>query len=779
MSAFLEDFAKILSQIRRDANVAKTWSSLVPLVCQHAGQDWKKGGLWLYDFHHDHSHLTLWHWWSAYGDVGAPPQHFTEIIPYNQTDKHFDDYAAHLNLSRARLEQCGLTAADSPMAITPIVAGAGGLNGTSVIIGLLVLFAEASAEPITESFQHELNIACGLVGSWMHLNREWRKAAALAAFQTEAGASTDIAELARSAVDQLREYASAHVAAAIYVPDRGELECIAGTGTNIAEIPSRVTAGSFLHRFHYGQIDGFRRSENQQEVQIEFDADGMFVTPESLSEPITLSDLPQINAQGTPISVLVARIRENPSNGGIPPPIATLMMATTSTPDFLGGRFSDTNRVVMRMILDAFRNSYVLAMQADRMAALATALAKIGEARVDIDINDDAADQVDFERFCRLVCTTLPNVSDAAVVFVNRDGVVQQRWRADGQNADEPAWLAGPQGGREQSIGGRSVPHWAVARDVEPMDGGRTTLYLLQTVQSLPVVEQTLLERILAELRIEQRRLVNKDDWARQLAEVRHNMRAVLASVIGKTELLGESYESALRARDPEETHKRLVIQGGFRKTIRSLTLAGKELEVIFENIRALVGKLDRNSLQVTSFELPTLIRNTLAILEVEAERRSLTFDFINLAKLETQRVKADAVWTRIALFNLLENAIKYSDNGGKIEVFLETTRRHWILRIENVGRYIPPDMRARIFEPYQRVQHAKGVQAMPGTGLGLMTVRQYVRLHQNRDVPLPSGRAPIVVESRELERAPDGAVRRARTSFTITLPRRGPDSHG
>jgi len=296
-----------------------------------------------------------------------------------------------------------------------------------------------------------------------------------------------------------------------------------------------------------------------------------------------------------------------------------------------------------------------------------------------------------------------------------------------------------------------------------------------------------LLERILAEMRIEQRRLVNKDDWARQLAEVRHNMRAVLASVIGKTELLGESYEAAVKARNPAESHDRLVVQGAFRKTIRSLTLAGKELEVIFENIRALVGKLDRNSLQITSFDLPALIRNTLSVLEVEAERRSLTFQFIDMTRPETRRVTADSIWTRIALFNLLENAIKYSDNGGEIEVSLQTAGGHWQLRVENIGRYIPPDMRERIFEPYQRVQHAKGLQAMPGTGLGLMTVRHYVRLHQNREVPvpegrasiIPAGRAPIIVESRPLDLTSAGIVVRARTSFTISIPRRGPDHHG
>ena len=776
VSGFLERFAELLSDVPPDANIGKTWSKLAPLVCESAGHAWQKGGLWLYDYHDTHAHLTLWHWWSDKSESSGSPEHVTSKISYDDDTRVLGGSPSdHIRPSQQILSERGLLSGTAQAYIIPIIANIGTNKDTSERIGLFALFSDEGAE-LSEELRKDLKVACRLLGAWMHLNREWRKASALAEFQKastptelykDSGSGNNIAMLAHSAASQLISYASAQVAA-IYVPDKGELKRI-GVG-NSNELGPAIEPGNFLHRFHFGRIENFLRTKNDTEVQIEFDANGRFMKPDQLGLSISAGEFPEIEFGSKPISILVARIKDTPENGDDTSPIATLMMATSSTPDFLGGRFSDTNREVMRLVLQVFGNRYSLALQAERLDMLARRFEAIAAARQNVNIKDSAQDMGDFSGFACLARDALPNVADAVVYFVSRDNKLQRCWRTDIAENSRPDWAPNERHIAPQA----SPPPWVGTHRIDDHNGGKIWLHLLQQVKKLPAVEQMLLERILAEARIAYRLQANKDDWARQLAEVRHNLRAVLASVLGKIELLGNRYE-AVRDKTADEVHRRLVVEGLFRKNMQQLMFSGKELEAIFENIRALVGKLDKDSLQIREFDLPNLVRSTVLLLDVEARRREMNFIFIDHTRSETRRVIGDPMWTRIALFNLFENAIKYSDRSGQVVVTLQMIGGHWQLRVVNEGRYIPPEMEGEIFEPYRRVQHPQGQQAMPGTGLGLMTLRQVVNMHQNPDVPVPHGGSPVLVESEPIDRQSNGQVVRARTSFTISLPRKGP----
>jgi signal transduction histidine kinase len=101
--------------------------------------------------------------------------------------------------------------------------------------------------------------------------------------------------------------------------------------------------------------------------------------------------------------------------------------------------------------------------------------------------------------------------------------------------------------------------------------------------------------------------------------------------------------------------------------------------------------------------------------------------------------VPADARYLRDVLDNLLENAIKYSPNGGTIAISLspalleqrgETARRALDLTISDQGIGIAGEHLARIFDTFQRVD-VRSTRETEGLGLGLAICREIVDLHE------------------------------------------------
>ena len=81
-------------------------------------------------------------------------------------------------------------------------------------------------------------------------------------------------------------------------------------------------------------------------------------------------------------------------------------------------------------------------------------------------------------------------------------------------------------------------------------------------------------------------------------------------------------------------------------------------------------------------------------------------------------------------VFNLAENAIKYTPSGGRIEVTLEQLDGSAVLQVKDNGPGIPPDAQEHIFDRFYRGDPAREGS---GTGLGLALVRAIVELHRGQ----------------------------------------------
>ncbi len=89
-------------------------------------------------------------------------------------------------------------------------------------------------------------------------------------------------------------------------------------------------------------------------------------------------------------------------------------------------------------------------------------------------------------------------------------------------------------------------------------------------------------------------------------------------------------------------------------------------------------------------------------------------------------QVYLDEKLLRHILYNLIGNAIKYSPQGGNIELKLDYNQSQAILTLKDQGIGIPKEDQSHLFEPFHR---AKNVGVIPGTGLGLTIVKKSVEI--------------------------------------------------
>jgi two-component system sensor histidine kinase SenX3 len=91
--------------------------------------------------------------------------------------------------------------------------------------------------------------------------------------------------------------------------------------------------------------------------------------------------------------------------------------------------------------------------------------------------------------------------------------------------------------------------------------------------------------------------------------------------------------------------------------------------------------------------------------------------------------VSCDRRQVTSALFNLLDNAVKYSEEGGKVEFAAEVEGFQVVLSVRDYGIGIPGGDLERIFERFYRVDRTRS-RATGGTGLGLSIVRHVAQAH-------------------------------------------------
>jgi signal transduction histidine kinase len=134
---------------------------------------------------------------------------------------------------------------------------------------------------------------------------------------------------------------------------------------------------------------------------------------------------------------------------------------------------------------------------------------------------------------------------------------------------------------------------------------------------------------------------------------------------------------------------------------------------------------------KIYSFErgdLEEVVTEALSALAVRVRKSGMTLDYDGPAE-PLPPIPLDAAAIDQAVANLLDNAVKYSDGGERIEVALRREADEIVLSVTDHGVGIPKDEQERIFERFHRVSTGL-VHDVKGTGLGLSLVQHIMQAH-------------------------------------------------
>ena len=221
------------------------------------------------------------------------------------------------------------------------------------------------------------------------------------------------------------------------------------------------------------------------------------------------------------------------------------------------------------------------------------------------------------------------------------------------------------------------------------------------------------------------------------LANMSHELRTPLNAILGFSEVLQERLFGEIN--DKQEEYLRDILESGRHL----LTLINDILDL--SKIEA--GRME---LDLSEFGLPQTIDTALTLVRERATRRNIMLGRSLGEGVGT--IRADERKVKQVLLNLLSNALKFTPEGGRVEVSARVVDGAAEVAVSDSGVGIAAEDQATVFEEFRQVGASS--KKVEGTGLGLAISRKFIELHGGR----------IGVASQPGQGA----------TFTFTLPLRG-----
>ena len=249
-----------------------------------------------------------------------------------------------------------------------------------------------------------------------------------------------------------------------------------------------------------------------------------------------------------------------------------------------------------------------------------------------------------------------------------------------------------------------------ISRALEDLINGKTLEIALPNQDTLPAKVQHQLVRLSDIIRGTQEKAWKERNQIKELiAETAHQLRNPLANMESYLELLQEEgisreeQEIYLEALCASETRIRFLTEGFIK-----------------------MSRLENHIVQIKKEQedLTATVLNSLLQVRKDAQEKKIVF---SIQGEEALCVFHDARWLGEAVYNLLDNSVKYSPNGGKIEIKISKNEMFAQIAVRDFGVGIEHEELNLIF---QRFYRGKRAENQPGFGLGLYLAREIVLQH-------------------------------------------------
>jgi signal transduction histidine kinase len=327
---------------------------------------------------------------------------------------------------------------------------------------------------------------------------------------------------------------------------------------------------------------------------------------------------------------------------------------------------------VPRRLLRLYREEREARRDAERGADASRALAHVAEAVLLLDGGGSDGGAI---RYWNPAAGAIFGLNDGELDPAEVGGTLEELRQAS----------RGVPGPRPVTIDGRE--RWLVYAET-PFDGGRVVVLR-------DVTDEQRLERLRVDF----------------VATAAHELRTPLAAVYGAVR--------TLRQTEHELTEE---VSAQFLGMIES---EAERLKVVMDQL-LVTAQLDREDVQMyhEKVDISNLCKSLVGAVEV---RKPEAIEFAVDCPATEVRVDADAERLRQVVANLLDNAIKYSPSGGRVDLRVKERSGFGVIEVADRGLGIPAHEQHRIFEKFYRLDPAM-TRGIGGSGLGLYISRELVR---------------------------------------------------
>lgn len=211
---------------------------------------------------------------------------------------------------------------------------------------------------------------------------------------------------------------------------------------------------------------------------------------------------------------------------------------------------------------------------------------------------------------------------------------------------------------------------------------------------------------------------LKKNDQLRRelIANISHDLRSPLASIQGYIETI------LMKEEKINAEQRRLFLE----TILTSVTNLNSLVTELFE-----LSKLDtmQTKPEPEPFSIAELVQDVVLKFQPQAEQKNI--NLITRIPRNLQLVSADIGMIDRVLSNLIDNAIRYTEDGGKVAILLKSTDDVVQIQVTDTGEGIPEEDLPRVFDRFFRVEKSRSKNS-GGSGLGLAIVKKIIEAHNS-----------------------------------------------